>query len=142
MDNIVKYLFDRYYGKEINFAELRRELESKTQSLSNNDIAVLGCYCETDVEATLLLHEINNVRMASEFKGEQRMKFAFLLLCTEIQNCAIPLDRHFKCHRFVPLIVSTWKRILNREWTDLLLEGKDACKTLKFFQPILDNYLK
>lgn len=145
MNGIVDYgkrLFDRYYGKQISFQELRDELTSKMAKISSNDIAVLGCYCENDVEVTLMLHELENIRLASDFKHDSRQKFAFMRLCTEIKHCALPLDAYFKCNRFVPMVVKAWKTVLAEHWKDLLIEGEEACKTLNFFQPILDKYLK
>lgn len=149
MKNIVAYgkeVFDLYYGGKLTFAELEAELVSKASTISSNDFAVLGCYCETDVEATLMLHRIENEQMAKsvyqDFQQGVSIKMVFMMLCSRLQNAEQQLDRYFKCDRFAPMILSEWKTVWETEWDKVQVEGAEAIKSLTFFEPYYNKYIK
>lgn len=135
-------VFYPYEAKIYGLEAVRKKLEAR-KDISSNDWGVLACYCENDLAATLLLHEIEQTREAQEHlnrEGLINFKMDVMLLMTNIEQMT-RLDQHFKVHRFTPMLIDIWKKTLLSYWDRLLVDAKKMTTKLPFYAPTLQRLL-
>ena len=145
-DGIVGFgqsIFYPYEAKIYGLEAVRKKLEAK-KDISSNDWAVLGCYCEDDLEATLMLHEIEQTREAQSHLDREGLisyKMDAMMLMTHVEQMT-ELDLHFKIHRFAPMVINTWKQVLGADhWEPLLKEAKESLVKLSFHKPVYERII-
>lgn len=129
-------VFYPYHAKIYGLEEVRWKLEAR-ENLSSNDWGVLGCYCEDDLEATLLIHEIEQTREAKEHlnrEGLLNFNMDVMLIMTYIDQMT-DLDRHFKVHRFTPMLIAIWKTTLAHHWAEFIAAARNKANRLPFHAP-------
>lgn len=131
-----KRIFDDYYSKKISLKKLIRLIDES--GARGNDIAVLGCYCEQDVEVTYQLHKLEQYKMAKEnhdeyFKDEPfTIKITAMMVMTELENLGASLDRYFKCDRFAKMILREHRRAWGDDYPKLVATIEAKVKHFNF----------
>jgi hypothetical protein len=135
-------VFYPYEAKIYGLEAVRRKIEAR-KNLSSPDWAVLGCYCEDDMEATLMLHELEQTREAQSHldrEGLISFKMDAMMLMTHVEQMT-DLDRHFKVHRFAPMVINTWKQVLAAHWEPLIKAAKQSLDKLAFHAPVYQRII-